>query len=142
MNTSEKGKALIKKYEGLRLEAYICPAGVLTIGYGHTSEVKAGDKITESQAEELLVEDLVDFEQEVLQMVKSPLRQGQFDALVSFAYNLGSTNLRSSTLLKKVNTNPDDPTIAFEFGKWVRAGGRVLNGLVTRRAEESQLYYS
>ncbi len=141
MKTSNKGKDLIKKWESLRLAAYLCPAGVPTIGYGHTKGVKMGDTITESQADDMLSEDLIIYEGEVERLVSATLNQSQFDALVSFTYNIGGASLGSSTLLKKVNANPSDATIADEFKKWVYAGGVKLNGLVSRRAEESALYF-
>ncbi len=137
---SKKGIELIKKYEGLRLTAYKCPAGVWTIGYGHTKGVKEGQKITNSQAEELLKEDLRVFENGVNKW-NLQINQYQFDALVSFAFNLGLANLGKSTLLKKVQANPQDKTIKDEFLKWVNAGGRKLEGLVRRRNEEAEMYF-
>lgn len=140
MKMSKKGIELIKKYEGLRLTAYKCPAGVWTIGYGHTKGVKEGQKITNSQAEELLKEDLRVFENGVNKW-NLQINQYQFDALVSFAFNLGLANLGKSTLLKKVQANPQDKTIKDEFLKWVNAGGRKLEGLVRRRNEEAEMYF-
>ena len=140
MKMSKKGIELIKKYEGLRLTAYKCPAGVWTIGYGHTKGVKEGQKITNSQAEELLKEDLRVFENGVNKW-NLQINQYQFDALVSFAFNLGLANLGKSTLLKKVQANPQDKTIKDEFLKWVNAGGRKIEGLVRRRNEEAEMYF-
>ena len=140
MKMSKKGIELIKKYEGLRLTAYKCPAGVWTIGYGHTKGVKEGQKITNSQAEELLKEDLRVFENGVNKW-NLQINQYQFDALVSFAFNLGLANLGKSTLLKKVQANPQDKTIKDEFLKWVNASGRKLEGLVRRRNEEAEMYF-
>ena len=137
---SKKGIELIKKYEGLRLTAYKCPAGVWTIGYGHTKGVKEGQKITNSQAEELLKEDLRVFENGVNKW-NLQINQYQFDALVSFAFNLGLANLGKSTLLKKVQANPQDKTIKDEFLKWVNAGGSKIEGLVRRRNEEAEMYF-
>ena len=141
MRTSQQGVSLIKRFEGLRLEAYRCPRGVLTIGYGHTKDVTDGEQITEEQAEELLRVDLRHAERFV-SFYCINLKQQQFDALVSFVYNVGSGNFKGSTLLKKVKADPDDPTIRNEFEKWVKAGGEVLPGLVTRRKEEADLYFS
>ena len=140
MKMSKKGIELIKKYEGLRLTAYKCPAGVWTIGYGHTKGVKEGQKITNSQAEELLKEDLRVFENGVNKW-NLQINQYQFDALVSFAFNLGLANLGKSTLLKKVQANPQDKTIKDEFLKWVNAGGSKIEGLVRRRNEEAEMYF-
>lgn len=141
MKTSQKGIELIKRYEGFRAEAYLCPAGVWTIGYGHTAGVHEGDSIDEDTAEDFLREDLTSAEGAVAKYVKVPLKQWQFDALVSFTFNLGAGNLYSSTLLKKVNRNPDDQSIRQEFEKWVYAGGRMLQGLVDRRKAEADMYF-
>lgn len=141
MKTSQKGIDLIKRFEGFSPTAYLCPAGVWTIGYGHTAGVRAGDSVDEDTAEDFLREDLADAEGAVGKYVKVPLKQWQFDALVSFTFNLGSGNLYSSTLLKKVNRNPDDSAIRQEFEKWVYAGGRVLKGLVDRRKAEADMYF-
>ncbi len=99
-------------------------------------------KITEKEAETLLANDLSSYEKSVNSCVKSSINQNQFDALVSFTYNLGIGNLKSSTLLKKVNKNPDDTSIRYEFVKWIYAGGECLPGLVRRRADEAELYFS
>ena len=117
MKITKEGINLIKKFEGLRLEAYLCPAGVWTIGYGHTKGVKKGQVITQLEADNLLKEDLSSFEKGVTSLIKSNINQNQFDSLVSFAFNLGLANLKSSTLLKKVNNDPNDPTIKDEFVK-------------------------
>jgi lysozyme len=139
--------SIIKKYEGLKLEAYICPAGVPTIGFGSTfypdgRRVKLGDKITLQEAESILLHDIKRFEKEVLNAVKIEITNNQLSALVSFVYNVGASAFRKSTLLKKVNANPTDLTIHNEFMRWTRAGGKVLPGLVKRRAEESKLYFT
>ena len=142
MTISKEGIALIKKYEGLRLKAYLCPANVWTIGYGHTgSDVYAGQVITEPQAEQLLISDLVKFDKGVRKRVFKELKQNQFDALVSFAFNVGLGALEKSRLLLKVNTNPNDPSIRTEFNKWVNAAGKKLPGLIKRREEEANLYF-
>ena len=125
----------VKQFEGLRLKAYRCPAGIWTIGYGHTHGVKAGQQITRAQADSLLVGDLLPFVQYVnrLGVCKT---QGQFDALVDFAYNLGTATLGSSTLLQLIRTKADDATICKEFRRWVYSGGKVLAGLKKRREWE------
>ena len=141
MKTSPKGIALIKEFEGLRLKAYKCPGGVWTIGYGHTAGVKSGMVITEAQAEEYLKADLVPFER-YLNGLGLALNQNQFDALVSFIYNVGTGNFSSSTLLRKVRANPQDNSIMDEFLRWVYSKGRVLPGLQRRRLAEMKLYFS
>jgi lysozyme len=138
---------MIKTFEGFRGTPYKCSAGVPTIGYGATfypggKKVTMTDAaITEEQAVELLANMLVSFEKYVDSYCVDTITQNQFDALVSFAYNLGPANLKSSTLLKKVNANPNDESIKLEFLKWVKAGGKTLKGLVRRREAESELYF-
>ncbi|TXK26534.1 lysozyme [Pontibacter qinzhouensis] len=140
---NSKGIDLIKLSEGLRLSAYLCPAGVWTIGYGTTKGVKPGMKITVQEAEELLLNDMRVFENGVTALTKTvKLTSNQFSALVSFAYNLGLTALKDSTLMKRILANTYDPDIDRQFKKWVYAGGRILPGLVNRRAAESKLYFS
>ena len=141
MKTSHKGIALIKEFEGLRLKAYKCPGGVWTIGYGHTAGVKPGMVISEAQAEEYLKADLIAFER-YLNGLGLALNQNQFDALVSFIYNVGTGNFSSSTLLRKVRANPQDNSIMDEFLRWVYSKGRVLPGLQHRRLAEMKLYFS
>ena len=146
MKINKLGIDLIKQYEGCKLNAYLCPANVPTIGYGSTyyedlSKVKIGDTITNEQAEKLLI-NLVDrFSISVKNAITSKVNENQFSAIVSFAYNCGLGNLRSSTLLKKVNLNPLDITIKDEFMKWNKGGGKVLMGLTRRRESESNLYF-
>lgn len=146
--TSKNGIDLIKKYEGFRSKPYLCPAKVPTIGYGATyypngQKVKLTDPaIDEKHASLLLEAMLVPYEKAVDSYCRDDINQNQFDALVSFAYNLGNSALKSSTLLKKVNANPNDSTIKNEFNKWVYADGIKLNGLVKRRIEESNLYFT
>ena len=148
MKTQKKGLDLIKKYEGFYSKPYRDPIGIPTIGYGATyypnkKKVTMQDKpITEKEAFSLLVDMLRVYEDQVNRLVKKVINQNQFDALVSFTYNLGATNLSKSTLLKKINLNPDDPTIQQEFEKWINAGGKRLNGLVKRRKDEAFLYFS
>jgi lysozyme len=145
MKLSQKGIDLIKKHEGFSEKAYLCPAKVWTIGYGSTfyqsgQRVNPTDKITKEQAEILLRQVLEKFEKEVDVITRDDLKQGQFDALVSFAYNVGVNALKNSTLLKKVNGYADDFAIALQFRKWVNAGGRKLQGLVNRREDEIRLW--
>ncbi len=147
MKINKAGKDLIKTYEGLRLTAYKCSAKKDTIGYGNTfyedgSPVKPGDKISMERADKLFGIIVDAFATKVERAVKSKVNENQFAALVSFAYNAGVGHLQSSTLLKKVNANPSDPTIKDEFMKWTRAGGKVLKGLVNRRTAESTLYFT
>ena len=143
----QEGIDLIKKFEGFRSAPYKCPAGIPTIGYGATfytsgKKVTLSDKvITEKEGCTLLKYMLMSFEQYVDSYCVDTITQNQFSALVSFCYNLGPSNLKSSTLLKKINANPNDPTIKDEFMKWTRGGGRVLPGLVKRREAEANLYF-
>ncbi len=138
---------LIKKWEGFIPEPYLCPAGVPTIGYGSTfyengDEVKMTDeKVDKKRAEEILINHVNDVEAQVKRVIKHELKPNQLGALISFTYNLGIGNLKRSTLLIKVNNGPDDQAIETELKRWVKSGGKVLNGLVARRAEESDLYY-
>jgi lysozyme len=133
------GFDLIKQFEGLRLEAYRCPAGVWTIGYGHTGDVREGMKITEHQADPILDVDLDIFERGVKSMLTVPLNENQFSALVSLAFNIGLGAFRDSTLLKRVNAGLPNAA-AKEFSRWVHAKGKVLPGLVSRREAEAKLF--
>lgn len=143
MKISKQGIDLIKKFEGFKPYAYLCPANILTIGYGHTRGVRLGQTCTEDEAEQFLIEDLELAEAEVNKVVdKVDLTQGQFDSLVSFTFNLGAGNFQTSTLRKKVLNNPADPSIKAEFGKWVYVRGKVSHGLQRRRLEEIRLYFS
>ena len=135
---------MIKEFEGCRLTAYRCSAGVWTIGYGHTGTVDgkavaSGMTITAAKATDLLKKDLAKFEAAVNAYVTAPITQNMFDALVSFAYNCGAGALKGSTLLKKLNAK-DYNGAAAEFPKWNKAGGKVLKGLVRRRERERQLF--
>ncbi|HFN3575115.1 lysozyme [Enterobacter hormaechei] len=146
MQTSEKGIALIKQFEGCKLTAYQDSVGVWTIGYGWTQPVdgkpiRAGMTIKQETAERLLKTGLVSYESDVSRLVKVGLTQGQFDALVSFTYNLGSRSLSTSTLLRKLNAG-DYAGAADEFLRWNKAGGKVLNGLTRRREAERALFLS
>lgn len=140
MKTSDAGIALIKRFEGCHLDAYVCPAGVLTIGYGHTgSDVHEGDSIDEAHADYFLRKDLEAAEKCVNACVKGNITQGQFDSLVSFVFNLGCGRLRSSTLLRHVNDG-NDMSAASEFTKWVYANGKRLPGLEKRRLAEMEMF--
>lgn len=135
-----EGKALIKRFEGLRLEAYLCPAGKPTIGWGHTGDVKLGTKITEHQAEAILDVDLDKFEQIVSRLLgATTVTDNQFAALVSFAFNLGEAALARSTLLSTIKLG-DITKASGEFMKWKYAAGHVSPGLVKRRADERALF--
>lgn len=146
MRISNKGISLIKEFEGCKLKAYQDSVGVWTLGYGWTQPVDGrkigpGMVIDQATAERLLKCGLVQYEQGVNQLVKVIITQGQFDALVSFAYNLGLRSLSTSTLLRKLNAG-DKQGAADEFGKWVNAGGVRLNGLVKRREAERKMFLS
>src|SRR5574338_202601 len=145
VKTSQDGVNLIKHFEGLRTKAYLDSVGIPTIGYGHTKGVKLGMMITETKAEELLKKDLEYFENKVLDLVKVNLLQNQFDALVSFTFNLSEGSLKKSTLLKKLNNTvffreEELESIADEFLKWNKAGGKVLTGLTKRRIAEKMMF--
>jgi lysozyme len=148
MKSSKNAIDLIKSFEGFSSKPYMCPASVCTIGYGTTrypngTKISMNDApITEAKALEYLTFDMKAFERNVDAYCRDDINQNQFDALVSFCYNVGPNALKSSTLLKKVNINPNNPSIANEFAKWNKGGGRILKGLVRRRKEEAQLYFS
>lgn len=139
MKINKKGLELIKKWESLKLEAYLCPAKVWTIGYGHTGGVKQGDKITKEKAEEILLKDLSLFELGVSKAIKVPVSENQFSACVSLAFNIGLTAFTNSTLCRKLN-NKDYEGAALEFPRWNKAAGKVLAGLISRRKEEQALF--
>lgn len=142
MKTSSKGIDLIKKHERLELAAYKCPAGIPTIGYGHTKNVQLGMRTSIAGAEIMLKEDLSFAESAVNRLVMKPINQNQFDALVSLVFNIGETKFKDSTLLKVINRNPNDSAIKAQFERWIFGGGKVLPGLVTRRRDEATLYFS
>jgi len=147
MEINQSGIDLVKKFEGSRLNAYLDSVNVPTIGYGATfyengNKVKIGDKISQQRADELLTYHLNLFAKGITPLITSKVNSNQFSALVSFAYNLGVGNLKNSTLLKKVNANPNDTSIRDEFIKWNRAGGNVLAGLTRRRNAEADLYFN
>ena len=139
MKISQEGLSLIKKFEGCELEAYKCAAGVWTIGYGSTKGVKEGDTLTQEEADKLLLKDVEVFEKAVNDAVKVSMSQSQFDALVSWTFNLGSGSLNSSTMLKKLNNQEYDEVPA-QIKRWNKAGGKVLQGLIRRREAEALLY--
>ena len=142
MEISQNGIDLIKQFEGCRLTAYKCPAGVWTIGYGHTgTDVQRGKTISQKEAERLLRGDLVVHMNNVLKLVKVPLKQNQFDALVSFEFNVGFYKFKNSTLLKLVNQKKFKEA-SEQFKAWKYAGGKVLMGLVKRRKAEEELFLS
>lgn len=139
MKTSQAGIALIKSFESCRLTAYRDSVNVLTIGWGHTGKIWPGMTITQEQADALLDADLARFEVGVSKLAKVPLKQCEFDALVSFAFNCGLGNLESSTLLRKLNAG-DGKGAANEFPRWNRAGGKILRGLTRRREAERAMF--
>ena len=139
MNISEEGISLIKKFEGCELRSYQDAVDVWTVGYGHTKDVKPGQMITKEEAEEMLIEELTEYCSYVKTAVEVPLHQNQFDALVSWTYNLGPTNLNSSTMLKKLNAGEYEDVPA-QIKRWNKAGGQVLEGLTRRRNAESLLF--
>lgn len=139
MNISQRGINLIKKYEGLELKAYKCTAGIWTIGYGTTKGVVPGMAITEKQAEEFLKRDIRYFELWVDKLIDVPLKQNQYDALVSFTYNLGEGALKDSTLRKFLNQSRYD-LVPAQILRWNKSKGKILPGLVRRREEESKLF--
>lgn len=140
MRTSHNGLLLIEKHEGCYLTSYLCPAGVWTVGIGHTRTAKQGITITKKQAYDLLQSDLEIAESIVLSSLQG-LNQNQFDALVSLVFNIGGGNFRSSTLLKKIKQNAPESEIREQFAAWVYAKHKRLPGLVTRRLDESNLFF-
>ena len=142
---TQAGVDLIKRFEGFSHTVYICPAGYPTIGYGHVVKPQEREQfaggITTEQAEALLRQDVQTAERAVLRLITVPLTDGQFDALVSFTFNLGAGALQRSTLRRKVNRG-DHAAVPAEFRKWVWAGGRKLQGLVRRREAEADRYSS
>ena len=139
MQTSQRGIDLIKRFEGLRLRAYDDGVGIPTIGYGHTKSVALGMTITEEQAVQFLREDLHSAERDIDRLVTVHLCQHQFDALGSLVFNIGGTAFRDSTLLRKLNAG-DYASAAVQFDRWVHGGGKILPGLVKRRAAERAMF--
>tara|TARA_R110000824_G_scaffold84808_1_gene211249 strand:+ start:90 stop:533 length:444 start_codon:yes stop_codon:yes gene_type:complete len=139
MNISQEGISLIKKFEGCELEAYQCAAGVWTIGYGSTKDVKEGDTLTQKEADNLLLHEMQEYEGYIKELVKVPLKQNQFDALVSWVFNLGPANLKASTMLKFLNAG-DYHLIPSQIKRWNKANGKVLEGLIRRREAEALMF--
>lgn len=129
----------IKKWEGCRLEAYRCSAGVATIGWGHTKGVQMGDRICLNKAEKYLLDDLVEFQKGLASLVDVEVTETQFIALMSFVFNLGLGAFKGSTIRKKVNAKDFDGAVE-EFGRWVYANGKIVQGLVNRRREEAEFF--
>jgi len=146
MKLSTNGYEIIKSFEGVRNDSYLDSINIPTIGIGFTQvnekKVALGMHMSNDQIETEFFKQIVKYEDSVNELVKSTLNQNQFDALVSFTFNLGSNSLKTSTLLKKINVNPCDASIALEFVKWNKAGGKVIDGLTKRRQAESKLYFS
>lgn len=141
MITNRAGLDIIKEFEGLELDAYQCPAGVWTIGYGHTEGVKPGDKIDQVEASRLLKHDIIKFEHSVESLVRVPLTENMFSALVSFTYNLGGNNLAKSTLLKELNQRHYGDA-ANQFLVWIMISSKPSKGLLRRRIAERKLFLS
>ena len=146
MKPSSEAYRLIKLFEGCKLTAYRCPAGVATIGWGSTRDalgklIKMGSKITQEQADALLERE-VNTKAVAVNALTTGVNQCQFDSLVSFAYNCGVGALSASTLLKKIKFNPNDPAIKAEFMKWDKVAGKPMKGLTIRRAAEAKLYFN
>lgn len=139
MKISNNGLQLIKHFEGLVLKAYKCPAGVWTIGYGHTKDVQPGDEWSESNADHMLEVEMEEYEGYIHDSVTAPINQDQFDALVSWVYNLGGGNLNASTMLKVLNAGQYEEVPA-QMMRWNKAGGKVLEGLTRRRQAEANLF--
>ncbi len=140
MNISKNGIDLIKNFEGLSLKAYKCPAGVLTIGYGHTGkDVFKEQKITEKEAENLLIKDLIIHANNVNNLINVPLTQNQFDAIISFEYNIGINAFKNSTLLKLLNKKRYLEA-SNEFDKWIYCNKMKSKGLINRRKKEKELF--
>ena len=139
MRISERGIALIKRYEGFSPVPYVCPAGYLTVGYGHVMQAYEAIELREEEATEVLITDACIAEVAVMRLIRTPLTQLQFDALVSFTFNLGAGALQRSTLRRKINLG-EHSAVPHELSKWVFAAGKRLPGLVARRKAEATLY--
>lgn len=146
MQINKAGYELLKRFEGCRLKSYKCPSAVWTIGYGNTfyedgTKVKEGDVITQARAEQL-AQNIVDrFAVSIRALITQPLNENQFSACVSLAYNIGVGGFKKSSVLRKLNVNPNDPTIANSFLLWNKGGSVILKGLVRRRNAEIELYF-
>ena len=141
MKTSKEGVDFIKSFEKLRLQAYLCEANKLTIGYGHTRNVKIGQTCTVAEAEQMLAEDIAIAEKAV-NTINQELTQNQYDSLVSLCFNIGNENFKTSTLYRKVNSDPNDPTIKGEFVRWIYCKKKKSKGLTRRRIEEAKIYFN
>lgn len=141
MKTSKEGVDFIKSFEKLRLQAYLCEANKLTIGYGHTRNVKIGQTCTVAEAEQMLAEDIAIAEKAV-NTINQELTQNQYDSLVSLCFNIGNENFKTSTLYRKVNADPNDPTIKGEFVRWIYCKKKKSKGLTRRRIEEAKIYFN
>jgi len=139
MNISQEGLGLIKKFEGCELEAYVCAAGVWTIGYGSTKGIKEGDSISQEEADNLLLHEMDEYEGYINDYVTVDLDQNQFDSLVSWVFNLGPANLKASTMLKVLN-NKEYEEVPNQMKRWNKAKGKVLEGLIRRREAEALLF--
>ena len=139
MNISQEGLSLIKKFEGCEYNAYKCAAGVWTIGYGHTAGVKEGDLVTQQEADKILEEDMKEYEGYINDYVTVDLNQNQFDSLVSWVFNLGPNNLKSSSMLKVLNNGAYEDVPA-QIKRWNKANGKTLDGLIRRREAEALLF--
>lgn len=147
MKLNNEGYKLIQSFEGLKLQAYQDSVGIWTIGYGNINyengtKVKKGDKITQERADQLFKYFADRFAGQVDAAITKTVTQNQFNSMVSLAYNIGIGAFQKSTLLRKINSNPNDPTIKNEFLKWVNAGGRKIQGLVNRREKEAKVYFT
>lgn len=139
MKTAMEGFKLIKSFEGFRDKAYVCPAGIWTIGYGHTRDVYLGQVVSRYEAEEYLKEDVSDAECVINKYVHTEINQHQFDALVSFVFNVGRDHFLRSTLLKLLNAGDYIGTVA-QFLRWNKVGNKILPGLTRRRLAEKSLF--
>lgn len=139
MVISDEGIALVKKFEGCELEAYKCAAGVWTIGYGSTRGVNQGDVWTQEKADIMLIDELQEYGEHVSNMVNVPLNQSQYDALTSWCFNLGPTNLSSSSLLRVLNEEKYEE-VPHQIKRWNKANGQVNDGLIRRREAEALLF--
>lgn len=142
---SENGRKLIEFYEGKRYKAYLCPAGIWTIGIGHTRDVKEGDTVTDEQIDKYFYTDIINYETHINDL-HLKINQNQFDALVSFSFNLGVTALLGSTLLKMVKVYANNPEIRYQFSRWnkglVKGNLIELPGLTKRRKSEAEMYFT
>lgn len=139
MKISENGIELIKEFEGYKSEAYQCTSGIWTIGYGHTKNVQKNDTCSVEEATEFLKQDVEIAERAINQLVKVELNQNQFDALVSFVYNIGRENFKRSSMLKFLNS-AHFPLSASQFDRWVYSRSNKSQGLINRRAKEKELF--